>query len=182
MKTNRTPLDCVPAPRRNVRRSIALNPTGFLLSFWLLMVGAAGCSADSTCPEGSTEQQGTCVLAQTEDVPQNWVPSLGLDSHGEQGDDAQQRTNSFDGESTTDVATPDSRDGIAQQPIDSGDREESDLRSSRAPGCVDTHSISQNDKSGHDLELMRFSATSEIHPDVNMLHAPLLSRPLMRRK
>ena len=181
MKTNRTPLNCVRDFRDNVRKSTAPSLTGLLLSFWLLFIGAAGCSAGTICPEGSTEQQGTCVLGKYADVPQDWVPSLGLDSPGEQGADTISRPKNHDGVSTTDAVTQDMGDGIAQQSLDTESRSESDLQSSRASNHVNTHYISQNDESGYELELLRSSTACEIYPDVHLLHAPLLSRPPTRR-
>ena len=121
------------------------------------------------------------MLGKYADVPGNWVPSLGLDSRGEQGADTLSRPSTHDGVSTTDVIHHDGANDTTQQSLDSESRKESDLQASRSPTHVNTQYISQNDESGYELELLRSSTTCEIYPDVHLLHAPLLSRPPTRR-
>ena len=83
MRTHREPPEAATdrrsAPRieRGRARNLSLPVVAL---FWITTsLALAKCSAGHTCPEGSVEQQGRCVVAAPADIQGDWVPPLSPD-------------------------------------------------------------------------------------------------------
>ena len=178
---NRTPLSR--APRRPPVAGLFAThySTGFLLSFWLFVVVSAGCSTETICPEGSTEQQGTCVLGQTKDIPSDWVPSIGMDSFGDQSPNNNETSNFLDTPPSPDSPTPQAQGDGTEGPSSRMIQPEIQLRRYPFTVGVSSRCLSQNETYGFLVGGTDSTTSSPSHPNIDMLHASLPTRLPMRR-